>query len=78
MTFEINDSNREDVLDRYIDSTIAHLDFMEIRDLLRDCLYEEKRNYSDRELYDEILSRRQSIIDDVFYKPFHRRLESVS
>lgn len=53
----INDWNRQAVQSRYVDSIIANLDFMEIRELLRDYLHNEKNHYSHEELEDEIKAR---------------------
>lgn len=53
----INDWNRESVQSRYVDSTIANLDFMQIRSLLREYLHSEKNHYSLQELEDEIKAR---------------------
>lgn len=50
----INDWNRESIQSRYVDSIIANLDFMQVRDLLRDYLTSEKNHYSHEELEDEI------------------------
>lgn len=53
----INDKNRNLVQYRYIDSIIAHLDFMQIRDLLGEYLNNEKAYYTHEELEDEIKAR---------------------
>lgn len=52
-----NDSNREFLQARYIDSIIANLDFMQVRDLLRVYLDSEKSYYTNEELDDEIRAR---------------------
>ena len=53
----INDWNRDLIQSRYVDSIIANLDFMQIRDLLREYLSSEKTYYSNEELEDEIRAR---------------------
>jgi hypothetical protein len=53
----VKDSNRELLQDRYIDSIIMNLDFMQVRDLLGVYLNSEKTNYSNEELDDEIKAR---------------------
>jgi len=40
--FSVTDSNRDEIQVKYVDSIISHLDFMEIRSLLRDYLHSEK------------------------------------
>lgn len=53
----INDWNRESIQSRYVDATMASLDFMQTRDLLREYLQNEKSHYSHAELEDEIKAR---------------------
>ena len=50
----INDNNREDIQTKYIEYLIAHLDFMEVRDMLRTYLHKEKRELSNFQLETEI------------------------
>lgn len=68
--FKITSFNRDEVQVKYVDSIIAHLDFIEIRELLRDYLHSEKSLYSNEELSDEIRSRDPSISKEVFGKPY--------
>lgn len=53
----INDQNRDLIQYHYIDSIISNLDFMQVRDLLGECLNNEKTYYTNEELEDEIKAR---------------------
>lgn len=66
MNFSVTDLNRDEVQAKYVDSLIAHMDFMQIRSLLRDYLNSEKDRYSNDDLYDEIRCRGEEYISDVF------------
>lgn len=50
----ITESNRQDIQRRYIDQILGSLDFMQIKDRLRDYLELEKDKESDRSLEAEI------------------------
>lgn len=50
----ITESNRQDIQRRYIDQILGSLDFMQIKDRLRDYLELEKDKESDRSLESEI------------------------
>jgi|688.fasta_scaffold772889_1 hypothetical protein len=58
--------NREDVQNKYIDAIIAHMDFMEIRDALREYLDKEKSRYTHKHLYREIKKQSPEILREVF------------
>jgi len=64
-TLSINHWNRQEIQDKYIDAIIANMDFMQIREMLRDYLNEEKNLYSHDDLRDEILSRNSHIKDEL-------------
>lgn len=66
----ISQSNRDQIQAKYVDSIIAHLDFIQIRELLRDYLHSEKNLYSNDDLYDEILSKGPEYFSDVFGKGY--------
>lgn len=66
----VHDYNREETQRKYVDSIIAHLDFIQIRELLRDYLHSEKNLYSNEDLYDEIVSRGDECLSDVFGKGY--------
>lgn len=76
--FSVTDSNRDEIQVKYVDSIISHMDFMEIRCLLRDYLHSEKDKYSNEDLADEIKSRDPRICKEVFgriYRPLRERVE---
>lgn len=50
----ITESNRQDIQRRYIDQILGSLDFMQIKDRLRDYLELEKDKESDKSLEAEI------------------------
>lgn len=70
--FKITNSNRDEIQIKYVDSIIAHLDFMEIRQLLRDYLHSEKDRYSNDDLSDEIKSRDPQICREVFGRSYKK------
>ena len=70
MNFSVTNSNRDEIQVKYVDSIIAHLDFMQIRELLRDYLHSEKSLYSNDDIYDEIVSRGPEYISDIFGKGY--------
>lgn len=75
--FSVTDSNRDEIQVKYVDSIIAHMDFMEIRSLLRDYLHSEKDKYSNEDLADEIKSRDPQICKEVFgriYRPLREQV----
>lgn len=76
--FSVTDSNRDEIQVKYVDSIISHMDFMEIRSLLRDYLHSEKDKYSNEDLADEIKSRDPQICKEVFgriYRPLREQVE---
>lgn len=73
--FKVTDSNRDEIQVKYVDSIIAHMDFMEIRNLLRDYLHSEKDRYSNEDLADEIKSRSPEICKEVFGRSYHASKE---
>lgn len=70
-SFKISNSNRDDIQNKYIDSIISHMDFIEIRQLLREMLHSEKDGYTNEELEDEIKSRDPAICIDVFGRAYY-------
>lgn len=75
--FSVTDSNRDEIQVKYVDSIISHMDFMEIRSLLRDYLHSEKDKYSNEDLADEIKSRDPQICKEVFgriYRPLREQV----
>lgn len=74
--FKVTNSNRDEIQVKYVDSIIAHLDFIQIRSLLRDYLHSEKDKYSNEDLADEIKSRDPRICKDVFGRVYRNPKES--
>jgi len=77
--FSVTNSNRDEIQVKYVDSIISHLDFMDIRNLLRDYLHSEKDKYSNEDLADEIKSRDPEVCKEVFgrfYRPLREEAES--
>lgn len=62
MTFNIDNSNRDSVQKEYVDSIIANMDFMEIRDSLRNHIHDDLDLLSHDDLYDEIRVKRPEIV----------------
>jgi hypothetical protein len=60
----IDNGNRVDIQRRYIDHILGSLDFMEIKDKLRDYLELEKDRESDRSLEAEITHEAPDILVD--------------
>lgn len=75
--FSVTDSNRDEIQVKYVDSIISHMDFMEIRSLLRDYLHSEKDKYSNADLADEIKSRDPQICKEVFGRVYRPLREEV-
>ena len=57
-------SNREDIQRKYIDHILGSLDFMQIKDRLRDYLEMEKEKESNKSLEAEILHEAPEILVD--------------
>jgi hypothetical protein len=66
-SFTINHINREEIQRKYVDALVGNMDFLSIKQMLRDYIDDEKRFYSDDDLRDEILSRSAPIRDDVVF-----------
>lgn len=62
MTFSVDNYNRSTVQKEYVDSIISRMDFMEIRDCLRDHINENFDLLSNDDLYDEIRVKRPEIV----------------
>ena len=62
----IDDANRQEIQENYIQAIIAHMDFMQIRDALRDYLAKEKSKYSHKHLYKEIKKQNPDILREMF------------
>lgn len=77
-SFSITNSNRDEIQVKYVDSIISHLDFMQIRSLLRDYLHSEKDKYSNEDLADEIKSRDPKICKEVFGRVYRPLREEVT
>ncbi len=63
-TWKINSSNREDIQRRYVDRILSELDFMQIKDRLRDYLYLEKEKASNKTLEAEIQHEAPDLLED--------------
>jgi len=63
-TWVINSVNREDIQRRYIDRILGELDFMQIKDRLRDYLSLEKDKSSNKALEAEIRHEAPDILVD--------------
>lgn len=66
-SFTINHINREEIQKKYVDALVGNMDFLSIKQMLRDYIDDEKRFYSDEDLKDEILSRSPLIRDEVIF-----------
>jgi len=64
LTKSINEMNRLEIQRKYIDHILGSLDFMEIKDKLRDYLELEKDKESDRSLEAEIRHEAPEILVD--------------
>lgn len=62
----IDSSNRQDIQNKYIHAIISNMDFMEIRDALRDYLTKEKNRYTHKHLYREIKKQNPEILREMF------------
>jgi len=62
----IDSSNRQDIQNKYIHAIISSMDFMEIRDALRDYLTKEKNRYTHKHLYREIKKQNPEILREMF------------
>jgi hypothetical protein len=62
----IKNKNRQLIQQKYIDSLISRMDFMQIKYLLKDYLNDEIQNYSNEDLLDEIMARGDNYVGDVF------------
>lgn len=62
----IDSSNRQEIQNKYIHAIISHMDFMEIRDALRDYLVKEKNRYTHKHLYREIKKQNPEILREMF------------
>ena len=62
MTFNVDSYNRHAVQKEYVDSIIARMDFMEIREALKDKINEDLYLLSNDDLYDEIRAKRPEIV----------------
>jgi hypothetical protein len=62
----IDDANRQQIQDDYIQAIIAHMDFMEIRDALREYLIKEKNRYNHKHLLREIKKQNPEILREIF------------
>lgn len=58
----INDNNRKEVQRKYIDQILGELDFMQIKDLLRDYLTKEKDKSSNYSLEAEIRKQAPEVL----------------
>jgi hypothetical protein len=62
MVFSVDKYNRSEVQRLYVDSIISRMDFMEIRDCLRDHINEDLNNFNNGDLYDEIRVKRPDLV----------------
>lgn len=60
----IKENNRKEIQRKYIDQILGELDFMEIKDLLRDYLSKEKDKSSNYSLESEIRKEAPEILVD--------------
>lgn len=65
MVFSIDNYNRSEVQRLYVDSIIARMDFMEIRECLKDHINEDLDTLSNDDLYDEIRVKRPEIVNSL-------------
>ena len=62
----ITDDNRDIVQAKYIEHIIAHLDFMQVREMLRSYLHREKDEYTNFELECEIRKDAHEVLYEQF------------
>ena len=62
----IDGTNRQEIQDKYSQAIIAHMDFMEIREALREYLVKEKNRYTHKHLYREIKKQNPEILREIF------------
>jgi hypothetical protein len=63
--FIVDDSNRDSLQDNYVNYLISRLNFLEIRESLRDYINTEKIFYSHEDLTDEIKSKGSDAIREI-------------
>lgn len=63
-TQSVTASNRRDIQNKYVDHLLGSMDFMEIRNKLREFLDLEKTLESDTELEEEIVSEAPEVLLD--------------
>lgn len=66
MTRHINDFNRIDLQSQYIDHIVGTMDFISMKNLLRDYIEYEKDKQSDADLEMEILNEAPYILEEKF------------
>jgi len=60
----VNETNRKEIQRKYIDQILGELDFMQIKDLLRDYLTKEKDKSSNYSLESEIRKESPEVLVD--------------
>jgi hypothetical protein len=63
---EVNGNNRDEIQSRYVNYLISRMDFIEIRNVLKDYINTDKIFYSHDDLLDEIKARGPEAISEVF------------
>lgn len=62
----IDNFNRNLVIERYVDDVVGSLDFLEIKEKLKDCLIQQKYNMSNDELNIEISRHDPGLLNDIY------------
>lgn len=63
----INDDNRCKYQNDYVEYLIAHMDFIEIREALRNYLHKEKGRYSNKFLENEIRRENPDLLNSSYW-----------
>ena len=66
MTRHINDFNRIDLQSQYVDHIVGNMDFISIKNMLRDYIDYEKDKESDADLEAEILHEAPYLLEETF------------
>lgn len=62
----IDNFNRNIVIERYVDDIVGSLNFLEVKEKLKDCLIQQKHNMSNDDLDIEIRRHDPSLLRDIY------------
>ena len=66
--YKIDNFNKELIVERYVDDIVGRLNFIEVKEKLKDCILQQKYNLSNEDLEFEIMRHDPGLLADIYFE----------